>query len=367
MTAPTLPAPASRHSLALLRFPDPRTDWVVVVVATLRRPAADLEDRLARLHRAVPLVGARLHHEVWVPGTAPAPETVAADPLLDPSTDRAFALADEPPLRVVVGADGTRLAVVGHHAAFDGLALVAVLDALTGGPVPRPAVVPPAGPAGSPRAALHRLARPADRVAPTPGIWPRDAYASASAPIRGPGVTGRLAEAAVRAAVAHQAHREAAPLRRVGLTIAVGGPPGVGNVASYRRIDQRPDDTIAESVRAALATVEEPGEQVRAPKLLLRALVPVVGRLSDTLLVSNLGRHRLEGVERIEFFPVARGRSAVALGSASVTGGDTTITLRARDLSPGDADRFLAHVADELRASAPDHPTESNASRSRSS
>lgn len=60
-----LPTPASRHALAPLRFPDPRTDWVVVTVATLAEPADPerLKDRLDRLHAAVPMVGARLDGE----------------------------------------------------------------------------------------------------------------------------------------------------------------------------------------------------------------------------------------------------------------------------------------------------------------
>ena len=45
----SLPAPASRHALALLRFPDPRTDWVVVTVATLTSPVDDLAGRLEAL------------------------------------------------------------------------------------------------------------------------------------------------------------------------------------------------------------------------------------------------------------------------------------------------------------------------------
>ena len=58
MSAPdALPAPASRHALALLRFPDARTDWVVVTVATLAPGVALDVGRIAALHRAVPLIG----------------------------------------------------------------------------------------------------------------------------------------------------------------------------------------------------------------------------------------------------------------------------------------------------------------------
>ncbi|WP_426574103.1 hypothetical protein [Aquihabitans sp. McL0605] len=343
-----LPLPASRHALALLRFPDPRTDWVVVTVATLSQPLTDLDAALEALHASVPIVGARLRDEVWHAGSAPTPIVVEGDPLGHPALDRAFDLGEEPPLRVVLSADGLRLGIAGHHAAFDGLALVAVLRALTSGEQPKPVTSPPPGEAGSKVPLLQRLARPADRVAPTPGVWPRDAYATRTVTVTGKGITGQLTAACVRAVVDHNADRDH-PIRKVGLTIAIGGPAGVGNVASYRRIDVTPSDPIPALVQEALASPDEPGEQVSAPKALMALLEPVVERFSDTILVSNLGRHRVPGVERLDFFPVARGRSAVCFASAAIEGGQTTLTLRARDLSPGDARRLLdaacAHLA----------------------
>lgn len=347
--AATLPAPASRHALALLRFPDPRTDWVVVTVATLAAPVDDLAGRLAALHAAVPLVGARLADETWMPGAAPTVEVVDGDPLGRRDLDRPFDLAGEAPLRLVRSAAGDRLAVIGHHAAFDGLALVAILRALVDGTLPSPVASPPPGTPGSKRPLVERLLRPADALVPTPGAWPGDAYASTAVELSGKAVTGRIAAAAVAAAAAHQA-RHGGRLRKVGLTIAIGGPAGVGNVASYRRIDVAPDDPIAAQVQEALRSPEEPGEQVSAPKLVMRALQPVVERFSDTLLISNLGRHQLPGVERLDFFPVARGASAVCIGSCAIEGAATSLSVRARDLSPGDARRLLEGTAERLRA-----------------
>lgn len=346
-TPPALPAPASRHALALLRFPDHRTDWVVVVVATLRDGVDRLSERLTALHLAVPIVGARLDGETWQPGTAPEPIVIDGEPLGHPDLDRPFDLASEPPLRLVVDAAGTRLGVAGHHAAFDGLALVAVVDALTGGPLPTPVASPPPGEAGSKLPLLARLARPADRVAPTIGIWPGDAYVTRTIEVSGPGVTGQLARACVAAVADHNASA-GEPLRKVGITVAVGGPAGVGNVASYRRIDVTPSSDVAAAVRAALVSTEEPGEQVSAPKAVMVALAPVVDRFSDTILLSNLGRHRVPGISRLDFFPVARGRSAVCFASAAIEGGETTLTLRARDLSPGDARRLLEDAVSRL-------------------
>ena len=85
----------------------------------------------------------------------------------------------------------------------------------------------------------------------------------------------------------------------------------------------------------------------------MRLLEPVVDRFSDTILISNLGRHRVPGVDRLDFFPVARGRSAVCFASAAIEDGSTTLTLRARDLSPGDARRLLADAAGRLEGSPP--------------
>ncbi|HEY4377078.1 MAG TPA: hypothetical protein VGM93_07955, partial [Acidimicrobiales bacterium] len=55
-------------------------------------------------------------------------------------------------------------------------------------------------------------------------------------------------------------------------------------------------------------------------------------------------------VSRLDFFPVARGRSAVCFAAAGIVDGSTTLTVRARDLSPGDARRMLASAVDRFEA-----------------
>lgn len=337
-----LPQPASRHALGLLRFPDPHTDWVVVMVATTAAPVADLQGRMEVLHQQVPMVGARLRDEVWHPGDT-AWSVVEGEPLAAPALDRRFDLEREAPLRVALGAGGRRLALAGHHAAFDGLSLVAVLGALLGGDIPRPVASPPPGSPGSKVPLLRRLARPADPVAPSRPAPDRDALATSTVHISGPNTTGRLAEACVGAAAAHN-RRHHAPWRKVGITIAKGGPAGVGNVASYRRIDLPAGAAVVEPVTAALATPDEPAEQVKASRL-LKLLTPVTNRFSDSILLSNLGRHQVDGVERIDFFPVARGRSAVAFAASTVIGGSSTLTIRARHLDPTAARTLLEDAA----------------------
>lgn len=372
-----LPQAASRHSLALLRFPDPRTHWVVVMVATLSAPITDPAELMGRvdgLHALVPMIGARLSGERWTPATVSPVEVTEGDPLGQPALDRPFDLTTEAPLRLVLGAGGGRLALAGHHAAFDGLALLALLTALTGGPPPEPVTSPPAGPPASKRPLLQRLLRPADRIAPSPPSPSRpstsppstsppstsspstgaDVYASEEIHVTGPSPTARLAQACAEAAGAHN-RRFHARWEKVGVTVAKGGPAGVGNVASYRRIDAPAGADLVPLVADALATPEEPAEQVKASPA-LSLLTPLVDRFSDSFLLSNLGRHDVPGVSRLDFFPVARGRSAVAFAAASVKGGASTLTIRARDLSPAAARSLLVDAATHLAGSAPAPP-----------
>jgi hypothetical protein len=387
--SPTLPAPASRNALALLRFPDRRTGWVVVAAASLEAPPAGLDERILSLHRAVPMVGARLRGEVWHPGTPPAPLLVDGEPLGTGALLEPFRLDTEPPLRVLVGAGGARVAVACHHAAFDGLGLVALLAALLGGPLPRPPA--PAGggrPAAELRGLLGRLARPADRVAPSPRPPATDALAVREVALGGPEVTARLAAAAVAAAGARNA-RLGRPWRRIGINLGLAGladpgpvgpglhaldaagrgsvgpavapgPPGsagdpgpavAGNRSRYRRVDLVAGEPVGPAVAAALASPREPVDQVWSPRL-GRLLGPVARRGSDSLLVSNVGRCAVPGATGLEFFPVARGRSAVAVGAAGLPGGASTVSLRARDLSTEDAEALLADIAARLEAGA---------------
>jgi hypothetical protein len=356
-----LPAPASANALALLRFPDRRTAWVVVAAATLAAPADPLTARLEALHRAAPMTGARLRGETWHPGPPLEPLIVDGDPLDASGLVGPFDLATQPPLRVVAGSGGLRVAVACHHAAFDGQSLVTLLAALTGGVEAAPARAGDDRPGRTGprlRGLAGRMVRPADRVAPSPGRHLREALAVREIELGGPGVTARLAEAAVAAAGARNA-RVGRPWRRVGLNFGLAGPGeaggaagvgGVGNHSRYRRIDLRPGEPVGPALAAALASPREPLDQVWSPRFGW-LLGPVAGRFSDSLLVSNLGRREVPGATRLDFFPVARGRSAVAVGAAGLAGGPSTVSLRARDLSSEDAEALLddlvARLADD--------------------
>jgi hypothetical protein len=334
-----LPQPASRHALSILRFPDRRTAWVVLLAVSADVPA-DLGGRIEALHEVVPVVGARLRDEVWHQGAPPTTTTTDDDPLHDPVHRRPFHLHAEPPLRIVASAKAGRLLLAGHHAAFDGRALVAVLACLLDGVPPAFVTSPPPGAdVDPPWAALRRLVRPAHRVAPSRPAPVEDSIVTRRFEPRGGGTTATLAAACAAAVAATSPVRG----RRIGITLAVGGPPGIGNVASYRRIDVRPADDVAAVAAAELARPVEPVEQVRSPRA-MRLLAPVANRFADTILVSNLGRSEVAGARELAFLPVARGRSAVAVGAAGLANGPSTLSLRARDLAPADAERLLDRV-----------------------
>ncbi len=76
---------------------------------------------------------------------------------------------------------------------------------------------------------------------------------------------------------------------------------------------------------------------------------PIMGRLSDTILVSNLGRRDLGTIDQLDFFPVARGRSAVAFGLAGVPGGQTTLSLRTRDINRSDTRAILDDAVEQFQ------------------
>jgi hypothetical protein len=392
------------------------------MAAALAAPADRLDDRLAALHHSVPMTGARLHGEVWHPGSPPEPLIVDGEPLDAPELVGRFDLATQPPLRVVVGSGGRRLAVACHHAAFDGLGLLALLTALVGvadkesagrnhvdldpdqgvldpdpgavvrdrgavdsrgNPIAGSATLPlrgaeprAAGLRGAPelRGLMGRLVRPADRVAPSLHRPGREALVVREVDLAGAEVTARLVAAAVAAAGARN-ERLGRPWRRVGVNLGLAGPearlgapqPGLGatqpgpgapqqgpgalpgNSSRYRRVDLVPGEPVGPALAAALASPREPLDQVWSPRFGW-LLEPVVGRFSDSLLVSNLGRREVPGATRLDFFPVARGRSAVAVGAATVAGGPATVSVRARDLSSEDAEALLADLVARLAA-----------------
>ncbi|MBO9531610.1 MAG: hypothetical protein J7513_01395 [Solirubrobacteraceae bacterium] len=353
--------PLTPSEAAIVFHPDQQTPWAPSVVVHLSEPldAALAATRLAALAALHPILDASLVGDGWMAGSGRL--RVEADADLDPVLHARFDLAAGPPLRVALAADGLRLAVVGHHAALDGRALIAVASALLGSPdalasgaaaqAAPPMAAPPApAPTGGAAELLRRVAQPADRVAPS--FSPPTAESFAAAPLP-PGVSPRassLAAAAVTAVGPWNAARGGSPWGRIGLTIPVGGPAVLGNVSTHRRVDLGLPADVGAAVTAALAQAAEPPGTGLSPARakLLRALAPVTDRLSDSLLISNLGRVELPGAAAVDFYPQARGRSAVAIGACTPVGGTARITVRARDLVPADAEALLDRVVRQL-------------------
>jgi hypothetical protein len=317
-----------------------------VVTATFAAPVEGLAARLDALHARLPIIGARLRGDEWVAGAAPPVRQLAKPLGACPLVDR-FDLGTDAPLRVAATPDGIGLAVAGHHAAFDGLSLVALLGALAGGELPSPMAVTHSAPTrNGQRAGLfgaaRRVLRPADRIAPSIPPPPHETFATQPVQLHGPDVTARIVAASVAAGADHNARR-GRRWRRIAVSVGIGGSGAIGNTASYRRIelDARADPRAA--VTAALRDRSEPFELSRAPAL-LRFLAPLARRLSDSILVSNLGVHQVPGATSVSFFPVARGRSAVAVGAVGLVGGPSSVSVRARDLSEDDVGALLGEV-----------------------
>jgi hypothetical protein len=344
---PALPAPLGVEGRAVVNHPDRRSGWTIVVAGSL-----DTELDPDRIHAAVPLASARLVRGEWVGGRPNPVVTVAGDPLETSDAWRPIDLATEAPLRVLVGAD-KRVALAAHHAAFDGLSVLTLLRLLAGasparleemGVEPRPPSPRDGGDRG-----WRRLLRPTDRVARSATEPTREAMVWRTVALAGAGVTARLA-GAVAAAVGDHNRARGAVWRRAGISIGLGGPPGMGNRASYRRVDIDVDGgtDVAAAVTAVVASGGPPPAELRRAPRALRLLAPVVARLGDSFLVSNLGRHDLEGLTDVAFFPVARGPSAVAVGAVAGGNGVGTVALRARHLDADDARAVLDGAVERL-------------------
>lgn len=350
---------------AILHHPDQQTPWAPSIVVRLAPGALDhatAQERLRGLIAEHPILDARLELGAgrWVAGAGRLALELLADEVHLLRTR--FDLAAGAPVRIALSPAADALAIVGHHAALDGRALLMIARALLGA-APITALAPPAAQAprdaddvtprtaGGASEALRRAVRPADRVAASANLVEGEAFVAADLPAGQAVRVATLAAVAVDAVAAWNAER-AEPWSRVGLTIPVGGPPQLGNVASHRRIDVPASAPIAEAVSAALRAQVAPPEAGLSPAKarVLRIVAPILDRLSDSLLVSNLGLVDLPGAQAVEFFPQARGRSAVAIGACTPVSGTARLTLRARDLSELDAGLLLGMIADRVRA-----------------
>jgi hypothetical protein len=281
--------------------------------------------------------------------------------------------ADEPyreggPALRVAATDGPphALLMAAHHGALDGLGLVALLGVLLGTPVSSSAKGLGERPGGGSfaRVVVRRLAeaafRPPARVAPASRRRgaPGDELAAVDVSTESFG-TSALVAASLRAVRGWNARLGGEQER---LVVAVGASRRAGDGlrleerSAYLRfpVTGLPDE---DRVRQVLRrTPPQPPAPAMAGLGPAAALVRAVsGRLGSTLLVSHLGT--LKGppeLRSVAFYPVAHGRSGVAVGAACVRE-VTTLTLRARrrDFDRSAAEALLAAVARQLSRDSP--------------
>lgn len=307
----------------------PEVSWSVVLDAVVAEaPGADA-------------VRDRLQSELTLPVSV---EEVAAEEFedrLEAQANSPYA-GQVPLLRVLLGGGPERhVAVAGHHAAVDGLGLVALLGLVLGSPVS--SSVRGLGPGRGARRLGARYAAgrllegvfvPPTRIAPehrrrTPGdhLVRRKVAPTAVD-------TAELIAAAARAVRAWN-ERRGRPVRRVVVAVGAsrrsGERPDLAERSAYFRLrigDPRPD-TIRRALQAA-SPEPAPTGPAGIVSIGARLARPMARRLGSTLLVSNLGQLSTPApVRSAAFFPAAHGRSGVSLGSATV-GGATVLTLRAR-------------------------------------
>jgi hypothetical protein len=317
---------------------DPAIAWRILLTAELDRPLDDATDRLAALHV----------EQRW-PGTG----TVHRAPDVGELQRR---LGDEREGVVSVGLvpDGRHVVVAAHHSHVDGLGLLAVLAALTGGTVASTArgVGDRPDAAGRAGTVVRRLAEvatapPARVVVPrrdaeTADVGPGDVHAGQAVP--GEVRTAALVVAATRAIVAHNsAHGAGRRTRHVAVAVGVarsgtsaaggaGGPIADRSaLIRLRDVEHLDVDAVADALRHA-PTERAPHTAGGGAAVLRAGLRLLAPRLGSTILVSHLGRVRADGVTGLVFHPVTAGGSGLSLGAVTLDGASpvTTLSLRAR-------------------------------------
>lgn len=276
-------------------------------------------------------------------------------------------LGEVPGAGLVVGLAGPTIVVSAHHSRVDGLGLLAVLTALTGGLVSSSARGVADRPSGSGfvgtvgRRLLEVAAAPPARIAGSQRSTHArgDVYLATDVP--GEHRTSDLVHAAAGAVVAHNGARRTRHVAiAVGVSRAGGDQTQIADRSALLRL-RDVERLDRQDVRAALAVA--PTQHLGGTsagsgggavmRLGLKALAP---RLGSTLLVSHLGTVSAPGVDHLAFHPVTAGGTglslgAVTLGQVGPVGASTTITLRGRGRSwtRDGLEHLLEAITRELR------------------
>lgn len=306
-------------------YGDPDSTWGIAVELGWSRPVE--ADAVAA---AWPRLSARFPH-------LGAPDRPRVCPPEDFDRERelltaARYLPGEPPVRVLLSADGHRMQVAAHHGAVDGLGLLAVAAGLTGRAISSAAQGIGERPArhGFVLSSARRLV---EAVLSPPGRFPgagstgdiREDLRVAELP------PGRQGSAALSAAVlAAQATLGAsgATVLLLGASRRPGSRLAPDRDTAYLRLRAPRGATAAQLAELLRVTPPEPA----FPETAAGGIGPWVtrllrSRLGSTALISNLGVITGEGLRDVAMFPAPSGPRAVALGLAS-TERATRLTLR---------------------------------------
>lgn len=329
---------------------DPSSSGRILVTAHLAGPAP----APGVLARVLDGLGAR---HAW--GSAGVVEDGDHDAALA-ARHQLVARAEAAPVHVV--RTDRALILSAHHAAVDGLGMLALLGALTGGAVSSDARGVGDRPPG--RSALVsglgrsvELLRPPAHLASTTGPTVRRERLR-TAPLPSAVGTAALVRATARAL-------DRMPGRRGGrVQVAVGasrrpgrplGPDEVRDASTWLRIRDPQDLTpreVGDLLRAAAPQPTAGAERGAARGLVTAAVRRMAGRLGSSVLVSHLGTveaSTVPALRSLEFHPLAGGRGGLALGAATVEG-TTTLGLRgdAARTPPDTLDELLDRVVEEL-------------------
>ncbi len=262
-------------------------------------------------------------------------------------------------LRVKLADGGRVLVLAAHHGVIDGLGLMGVAAAVTGLPLTSGArgVPSDAEPSGFARRSVGRLAEalvaPPVRLAASPrggdGDWllAREVVA----PHAGTATLVLGATETVRAWNAGRRTTGRRPVLALGLSRRPGDPtPAPDRDTAYSRVPVATLSTREDAARVVAETRPEPAFPVTDGRGWGPRLARLLSsRLGSTMLVSNLGLVANDGVERVDFWPVATGPAGVCLGLAS-SPGVTSLTLRARRswFDQAQATRLMDLVAEQV-------------------
>jgi hypothetical protein len=307
---------------------DPDGSWSIAITAGFSDPLDRelIQERAREISAREPVLG-------------PAAEVIAAgdgpiDPLVEGFCSTPYAPGG-PAYRVAVS--GSTILVAVHHGVADGLGLVGLVGELTARTIRSSARGLPerADYGRRPPGLLRKLALPSGRLERSSGAGAGETIASLSAEIDRP--LTEWISASCRE-LAPRLDRTGAPLRiAVGASLRPGSNPVIEDRSAFLEIEPGapyPGKEISSLLRNTRPKTVT-GTPALAPPA---ALVRLAGaRLGPTILVSSLADLAdMEGALReAAFFPVAYGRSGLALGLASVDG-LATVSLRSAN---GDLDR----------------------------